>query len=70
MLSTELVLTTESARALIAATAAVVETKQQAKDTRERLRKNKRDAAIVTQAQVQERKEAYAIAKIAKGVAD
>ena len=47
MLSTQLVLTTKSARALIAARVAVVETKQQAKDTRERFRKNKRDAAIV-----------------------
>jgi len=70
VLSTQSVLTTESARALIAARVAVVETKQQAKDTRERLRKNKRDAAIVAQAQVQKRKEARAIAKIAKGVAD
>ena len=68
MLSTQLVLTTKSARALIAAKVAVVETKQQAKDTREHLRKNKRDVAIVIQAQVQKRKEAHAIAKMAKGV--
>ena len=70
VLSTQSVLTTESARALIATRAAVVETKQQAKDTRERLRKNKRDTAIVAQAQVQKRKEAHAITKMAKGVAD
>ena len=47
VLSTRLVLTTKSAKALIAAKAAVEETKQQAKNTRERLRKNKRDAAII-----------------------
>ena len=70
MLSTQSVLTTKSARALIAARVALVETKQQAKDTRERLRKNRRDAAIVAQAQVQKRKEARAIAKMAKGVTD
>jgi len=52
VLSTELVLTTESARALIAAKAAIAETKQQAKDTRKRLRKNKSNVAIVAQAQV------------------
>ena len=52
VLSTKSVLPTKSARVLIAARAAVVETKQQAKDTRERLRKNKRDIAIVTQAKV------------------
>ena len=39
MLSTQLVFTTKSARVLITARVAVVETKQQAKDTRERLRK-------------------------------
>jgi hypothetical protein len=47
VLSTQSVLTTKSARALITTRVAVVETKQQAKDTRERPRKNKRDAAIV-----------------------
>ena len=47
MLSTQSVFTTKSARVLIAARVTVVETKQQAKDTRERLRKNKRDVAIV-----------------------
>jgi len=70
VLSTKLVLTTKSARALIATKAAIAETKQQAKDTRKRLRKNKSNAAIVAQAQVQERKEAYTVAKVAKGVAD
>jgi len=52
VLSTKLVLTTELARALIATKAAIAETKQQAKDTRKRLRKNKSNAAIVAQAQV------------------
>jgi len=70
VLSTKLVLTTESARALIAAKAVIAETKQQAKDTRKRLRKNKSNAAIVAQAQVQERKKACAVIKVAKGVAD
>jgi len=52
VLSTQLVFTIKSTRALIATKVAIVETKQQAKDTRESLRKNKRDAAIVAQAQV------------------
>ena len=47
MLSTKLVLTTKLARALIAAKAVIVETKQQVKDTRKRLRKDKSNAAIV-----------------------
>ena len=70
MLSTKSVLTTKSARVLIAAKAAIAETKQQAKDTRKHLRKNKSNIAIVAQAQVQERKEAHAVTKVAKGVAD
>ena len=41
VLSTQSVLTTESAKALIAAKVAAEETKQRAKDTRKRLRKNK-----------------------------
>lgn len=52
VLSTKSVFTTKSARALITAKAVIAETKQQAKDTRKRLRKNKSNAAIVAQAQV------------------
>ena len=47
MLSTKLVLTTKLAKALIATKAAVAEAKQQVKDTRKRLRKNKSNTAIV-----------------------
>ena len=47
MLSTKSVLTTKLAKALIAAKAVVAEAKQQVKDTRKRLRKNKSNTAIV-----------------------
>ena len=69
VLFTKLVLITESARALITAKAAIAETKQQVKDTRKHLKKNKSNAAIIAQAQVQEKKEAYIVTKVAKGVA-
>ena len=52
VLSTQLVFITKLAKVLIATKAAVEETKQQAKDTRECLRKNKRDVAVIVQGQV------------------
>jgi len=65
-----LVLTTKSAKALINAKEAVNEAKQRAKNTREQLRKERKEVAMVTKVQVQERKEAWAAAIKAKKVAD
>ena len=65
-----MVLTTKSAKALINAKEAVNEAKQRAKNTREQLRKERKEVAMVTKVQVQERKEAWAAAIKAKKVAD
>ena len=70
VLSTELVLTTKSAKALIDAREAAEEAKQRARNTRKRLRKEKQEIATVAKAQVQERKEARAAAIKAKKAAD
>lgn len=70
VLSTESVLTTESAKALIDAREAANEAKQRAKNTREQLRKERNEVAIIAKAQVQERKVARAAATKAKRVAD
>ena len=70
VLSTESVLTTEWAKALLDAREAAEEAKQGAKNTRKRLRKERKEMATIAQAQVQERKEARAAATKAKKAAD
>jgi len=47
VLSTKLVLTTKSAKALINAREAIEEAKQRARNTRKRLRKEKKEIAII-----------------------
>jgi len=70
VLSTKSVLTTEWAKALLNAREVAEEAKQRAKNTRTRLRKERKEIAIITKAQVQERKEAWAAAIKAKKAAD
>ena len=50
VLLTKLVLTTESAKALINAREAIEEAKQRAKNTRTRLRKERKEIAIIAKA--------------------
>ena len=70
VLSTESVLTTKSAKALINAREATEEAKRRTKNTREQLREGRKRIATIAKGQVQERKEAQATATKAKKVAD
>jgi len=70
VLSTESVLTTEWAKALLNTREAAEKAKQRAKNTRTRLRKERKEIATIAKAQVQERKEAWAAATKAKKAAD
>ena len=70
VLSTESILTTKWAKALINAREAAEEAKQRTKNTRGQLRKERKEIATIAKAQVQERKEARAAAIKAKKAAD